>query len=156
MYTNPTIVKSQKLTTTVYIQFYFEDERTREYSGRCINQKIFPGKAKTVADRTSLLKLLCSQILLALQQGRYKQHDKVPPVIITTESGDFGAWDQLLPENRDTLLRMKLNILKHSQLDDYKIPVIFSKWSIRYGTVWSMAPKFPDVPPEAMVEIPNS
>lgn len=79
------------------MEFYYDNVRVKEYTGNCIGLKIFPGRAKTIAERTSLLKLLCKEITKALVEGRYRKEEEV---IIKDPSAQ---------ETLATALRNKLN-----------------------------------------------
>lgn len=76
VFTNPRISNSAKLTTRAFVEFYYDNVRVKEYTGNCIGLKIFPGRAKTIAERTSLLKLLCKEITRALVEGRYRKEEE--------------------------------------------------------------------------------
>jgi integrase len=76
VYTNPVIKNSKKLNSRVFVEFYYNNERVREYSGKSIGLNIFPGRAKTIAERTASLKLLSKELSKALAAGTYSRERK--------------------------------------------------------------------------------
>ena len=70
-FTEPTIVTSDDLNKRSYITFYFNGERTREYHGKNIGQKIEPNRAKSIEERNQLLKKLRFELHKALDGQVY-------------------------------------------------------------------------------------
>jgi integrase len=73
IYTIPKICNSKNLKTKAYVTFYYDNKQVREYTAKSIGLKIFPGRAKTIAERTSLLKSLCKELTKSLVSGTYKK-----------------------------------------------------------------------------------
>lgn len=112
MYTNPQIFNSQKLSIRVYVFFYFNNVRVREYSGRSLKLKLFPGKAKTVAERTALLKQLRDRLEEALEAGTYKAVYVEP---ITAESTLLASLNKKLRDSLSETYKRDLRYI-HQQL----------------------------------------
>jgi len=70
-FTEPEIVTTDDLKHRSYITFYFNGERVREYHGKSLNLDINPNRAKSIDQKTSLLKKLYFEIHKALDANAY-------------------------------------------------------------------------------------
>src|SRR5258707_2734871 len=70
-FTEPTIVTSDDLNKRSYVTFYFNNERVREYHGKSIGQRINPNRAKSLEERSQLLKKLQFELHKALDANCY-------------------------------------------------------------------------------------
>jgi len=92
------IVTSNDITTRSYVTFYWNGKRVREYNGKNINSSIKPNLAKTIKERTRLLKQLEFEILKAVESGNYPYDAKLkssdlPPVDeVNTSTGYLLDW----------------------------------------------------------------
>jgi integrase len=66
MFTEPEIKSSNGRS---YIEFYFNGQRQREYNAKKLSLSIFPNKATTVKERSSLLRKLKLEFEKALEEG---------------------------------------------------------------------------------------
>lgn len=70
-YSPPIIRSSSDINKRVYIEFYYDDKRIRQYNGNCIGLKLYPNRAKTIQLRDKILKLLRNELEVRLNDGRY-------------------------------------------------------------------------------------
>lgn len=69
MYTQPQISTNEDLNTRSFIYFYYDNKRYKIYNGNKINVPIFPNHAKTVKQRSVLLKQLQFELHKALSSN---------------------------------------------------------------------------------------
>jgi len=69
MFTTPQISANNKLDTRSFIFFYFDNKRYKYYNGNRLNISIHPNHAKTIKEKTTLLKKLQFEYHKALENG---------------------------------------------------------------------------------------
>lgn len=86
MHSKPEIVNSSKLSTKVYVEFYIDGKRAREYSGKKLGLRLSPNASKNLRERTTLLIQLCKEFTTALNNGTYPPAPVTPVKIATLPS----------------------------------------------------------------------
>jgi hypothetical protein len=81
-YTEPKIVTSNDLSKRSYVEFYFKNERVREYHGKNIAKRINPNRAKSYDERNQLLTKLHFELKKALETKSYP----IEPGSVVTQS----------------------------------------------------------------------
>jgi integrase len=136
MYSEPTIHVPQE--GRCYVEFYFDGERSRLYTGKPLGVKCFPNKAKSIPDKNKKVSFLCYQLKKKLEQGwNPNVEESKPKAAIIVPAGIAFAGIKVLIEAealsdvyKHDLLTMSnhfITYLKASKLDNLPVTDISSE-----------------------------
>ena len=70
-FTEPKVVTNDNLQHRSYVTFYFNDEIQKEYNGKNVGLKINPNRARSLVEKSQLLKKLQFEIYKSWEGGNY-------------------------------------------------------------------------------------
>lgn len=82
-FTEPKIITSNDINKRSYVEFYFHNNRVREYHGKSVAKRINPNRAKTLEERNQLLNKLHFELKKALEANIYPIASLEPDARIT-------------------------------------------------------------------------